>query len=201
MPTARLWLCGVGSTGRRGSGDGVAVGCDAAGRVESLNRSCLQLPVARRKTKPMFVPVCNYRLRAGTIDRPDGACTTPGRRIRVHVALETALRASTSCIPLRMGRVAMRLARRPCGMRRCRAACAAAAQGRPRLAAPLPYFVYAPSGSISSRMRRSSSAVGAGVTASGSARRDSQPIVSRIWSSVAPGWIESRRISPSSLKW
>lgn len=64
-----------------------------------------------------------------------------------------------------------------------------------------PYFVYAPPGSSSSRISRSSSAVGGGVSASCGPTRTSQPIVSRTCSRLAPGWSESSRISPRSSKW
>ena len=64
------------------------------------------------------------------------------------------------------------------------------------------YFVYTPCGSSSSRMRRSSSVVGAGVVATTSVTSGSHPIASRTCSIVAPGCSESSRISPvASSKW
>ena len=56
-------------------------------------------------------------------------------------------------------------------------------------------------GPAAPRMRRSSSGVGAGVSASVAATLTSQPMLARTASSVAPGWSESRRISPVSSKW
>ncbi len=64
-----------------------------------------------------------------------------------------------------------------------------------------PQRVYAPSGSSTSRMRRSSSSVGGMVAARSGATRTSHAIEACTASSVAPGCSESRRICPSPSKW